>query len=221
MNKKLEITYEDAASLMPNTWNPNKVSAENELKIEKSLDELGAFKPVIVRELADGTREILGGEHRAAVYARRGEKAPVINLGQISDDAAKKITLADNARYGSDDSLALQDLLSTLDSESVLETLPYSEADLHDLMGATTIDLESLNLNDDEDEDDNMELLTPEQKKDEPLYKVLRVKLQIDDIEAVEELLGNVASNLGLSESDRTVNYGLALKHVCDKFGVK
>lgn len=64
MNDKLKVEEISIDSLQPNDFNVNIVPPENEAKIESSLKRFGFFKPVLVRTLSDGTKEIIGGEHR-------------------------------------------------------------------------------------------------------------------------------------------------------------
>ena len=102
----------DPVDLEPNPWNTNIVTPENERKLEASIKRLGFFRPVIVREIAKSPNsetgyQILGGEHRAETAVRLGiNQIPVINLGPIDDLQAKEIGIADNARYGVDDTIA-------------------------------------------------------------------------------------------------------------------
>src|SRR5574343_554781 len=89
--------------LEPNPWNTNTMDAETEKKIEASLKRLGFFRPIVVRTLPSGELQILGGEHRWRKAIELGfDEVPIVDLGTISDDKAKEIGLADNARYGHD-----------------------------------------------------------------------------------------------------------------------
>lgn len=138
--------------LRPNPWNPNLVSPENEAKLGESIKQLGMFKPLIVRELYDRATdtkyEILGGEHRWKEAIGQGwDAVPIYDLGVVDDATAKKITIADNPRYGSDDSIKMAELLEGLDDgKSIHEILPYSEADLSAIFSSVTIALDELEL---------------------------------------------------------------------------
>ncbi|MDH8217342.1 ParB/RepB/Spo0J family partition protein, partial [Klebsiella pneumoniae] len=69
------------------------------------------FKPILGRELLDGTYEILGGEHRWRAAIEHGMAAvPVTSVGVIDDNTAKQMSLVDNERYGEDDAVELQRL---------------------------------------------------------------------------------------------------------------
>jgi ParB family chromosome partitioning protein len=212
----LSIDYVDPALLRPSAWNPNVVSAENEVKLEQSLDRLGTFRPVLVRTLPDGALEIVGGHHRAEILKRRGEQVPIINLGAISDEKAKEIALADNARFGSDDSFLLSNLLKSLGNpDELLTFLPFADKEMEILMSDTSIDLDALSLDDAEmsslAEDDDPPILTK-------THQLIRVKVPIADAHIVEGLLKQVAQAQGYTTSDSLTNLGDALVHLCKSF---
>lgn len=221
MSKTLSITYESPESLKPNLWNPNRVAPENLDKIEKSLGELESFKPVVVRELEDGELEIVDGEHRTEVYKRRGELAPVINLGKISDEHAKKITLAANAQYGENDTVALHDMLSTLGSMSDLATiLPESSESLEEIANLSTssadIDWDDLDLDGDSGApvgDDELPGSTPGVN-----YQLLKAKMEPDEAEEVNAVLEAIIKKLGADDSDPAVNRGDALVFLAKEY---
>lgn len=51
----------DTSALSPNPWNTNELTPEAERKLDESIRRNGMFKPIIVRERADGKLEIVGG----------------------------------------------------------------------------------------------------------------------------------------------------------------
>lgn len=219
MQKNLSIQYLDPGLLSPNPWNPNKVGPDNERKLEKSLEELGEFKAIIAREREDGSLEILGGQHRWEIYRKRGEDCPVINLGKISEAQAKKITLADNARYGEDDTLILHDLLLTLGSpDDISLILPYSETDLTAIMGASEVDLSSLGLSlptDIDDKDDDMTSL-PGTEKVGATSKPVKIKVDVDSLEFVNDTLDEIIREQGYDDPDVAKRRGEALVDLCN-----
>src|SRR5438270_7628678 len=136
--------------LLANPWNPNRLTPEAEMKLENSLARLGMFKPILVRTLEDGRREILGGENRARAAERLGwTEVPVYNLGTLSDDQAKQIGLLDNTRYGHDDASVLAKLLEDLGSPTYLATfMPFDMAELDALSAVSRIDPDKIGLED-------------------------------------------------------------------------
>lgn len=208
----LKIQYVDPAALKPNSWNVNVVGAENESKLEHSLDRLGQFKPVIVRELADGTLEILGGEHRSRIAQRSGKKVPIINLGKVDDQRAKEISIVDNGRYGADDALKLNELLSSLGSaDEIASFLPYTDAELAALASSVSIALDDLDLPEDD------ELPTPSAKTG-PTSQIMRFKIPVEDTGLVTEVIEHLIKSEGFSDSDSLTNAGDALVVLCRKY---
>lgn len=202
-------------SLKPNPWNSNVVSPENEKKIEKSIKRLGLFKPVIVRELASGELEILGGEHRASAAVRLGMKEiPVINLGIVNDKKAKEISLIDNGRYGADDTLQLGLILEDLgDASELAEFMPYSESDLNDIFSSREIDLDML------DVDDEDLAVEPTGSQERPIQtsQVMRFKVPYEDAPIVQAVIESIMKQQGYTNEDSLTNAGHALVHLCNK----
>lgn len=197
----------DAASLRPNPWNTNTVSAENQEKLKASIERVGMFKPVIVRELDDGELEILGGEHRAEAAAELGVKVPVFNLGRISETKAKEIGLLDNARYGSDDAGELAELLKELGEDDLTEFMPWSESDLDLMLSASSVDLDDLDV----DESDDEPADEPAETKAPKTHRIMRFKVAIGDDERVSDLIEKTKKRLGYTEADELTNAGDAL----------
>ena len=103
------------SELFPNPWNTNTVAPDNQAKIEASIKRYGMFKPLICRTLDDGRLQIVGGEHRwEAAKAIGIQEVPIVNLGKIDDKRAKEISLIDNSRYGTDDSLKPAEVLNSM-----------------------------------------------------------------------------------------------------------
>lgn len=198
-------------SLKPNPWNSNYVAPDNEKKLKESMRRYGCYKPVVVRELADGTLEILGGEHRARVAGELGfETIPVANLGRVSDKQAKAIGLADNGRYGDDDVIKLADILKEIGAEDAELFLPFDEKDLASIFSISKMDVEDLELPTDGDD-----LPVPEVIKPTLTHQLLRFKVPIADAESVSAVLDMVIKAKGYSkDSDSLAAAGMALVDV-------
>lgn len=209
----IEMQQAAIESLQPNPFNSNVVSAENEAKLDESLRRFGLFKPIIVRELEDGSKEIIGGEHRWRAAVRAGyREVPIVNLGRINDKKAKEISLVDNGRYGEDDALALHEILKDLDSDLV-DYLPYSEAELEALVSATDIDLDSLGLDDlghGDEESAAIEAATKAPKT----HVIMRFKVPIGDSESIQGLIEATMRSQGFDQDDSLTNAGNALVHL-------
>ncbi|MBE0438056.1 MAG: ParB N-terminal domain-containing protein [Methylomicrobium sp.] len=207
----LNLQHIDPNLLIPNDWNPNVVSDENQKKLDASLERLGSFKPVLVRELDDGTLQILGGKHRRDSAVRRKlATIPVANLGKVDDIKAKEISLADNERYGEDDATILQKMLNSLETASELpDFLPYSIDDIDSILNDDDISIDDFDI----DADDDLPIEEP--KPSSPTHRIMRFKVQIEDAESISDLIDKIIRKNGLNSSDSLTNAGDALVHIC------
>jgi ParB-like chromosome segregation protein Spo0J len=195
-------------TLRPNPWNTNVVSPDHEAKLQASVNRLGMFKPVLVRQLDDGTYEILGGEHRARAAMKNGdETVPVLNLGEVSDEKAKEIGLVDNARYGNDDTLQLAALLKDLGSVDDLSTfMPYTDAEFASIFAASSIALDELGL---DDEASPSALATTAAAPQ--THAVMRFKVPVEDAESIAKRIEAVMKAQKFVTEDSLTNAGNAL----------
>ena len=126
-NETLKIETVSADMLNKNPWNTNIVDPENQDKLDASIERLDVFKPVIIRTLDDGSFAILGGEHRVDYAQRNGTDVDVVNLGSISDQQAKEISLTDTGRDGSDSALGLSELLTSPGAQDALTSFSKNQ----------------------------------------------------------------------------------------------
>lgn len=208
--KPIDMGQVDIASLEPNPWNTNVVSPENEAKLKASIAQFGVYKPVICRTLSGGGLQILGGEHRWSVARDMGHTTvPVVNLGVISDEVAKKIGLIDNGRYGEDDTLALAELIKELGgTEELISFLPYTEDELDSIFSATSIALEDLDSS--EEELPDLTALAKPAKT----HQIMRFKIPVEDSEWVQKRIEDTMNTQGFLEDDAMSNAGNALVHL-------
>lgn len=197
--------------LKPNPWNTNVVSPQMEEKIDASLKRLGMFKPVIVRELPDGTLQIIGGQHRVESAVRLKFKTiPFMSLGAISDQQAKEIGIVDNGRYGADDTLQLAELLESLGTADELATfMPYSDDDFTSIFASTNIALDDLELSDDEG-------AAPSAPAERVIqtHQIMRFKVPSGDVATITQRIEAVMKQQRFTDEDSLSNAGNALVHV-------
>jgi ParB/RepB/Spo0J family partition protein len=208
-NIKLEMLAPD--QLKPNPWNTNIVSPENQHKLEESVKRFGVFKPILVRELTDGTLQIIGGEHRWDAAKSLGHaQVPVVNLGRISDKKAKEIGLVDNGRYGADDTLQLASLLEDLGvaADELASFMPYSESDFNSIFSSVNIALDDLDL------DDDAELPTLPAQKPAQTHQIMRFKVPLEDVGALSDLIEKTMKEQRFTDEDSLSNAGNALVHL-------
>ena len=200
------------SELFPNPWNTNTVAPDNQAKIEASIKRYGMFKPLICRTLLDGRLQIVGGEHRwEAAKAIGIKEVPIVNLGKIDDKRAKEISLIDNSRYGTDDSLKLSEVLKELGD--VTEVMPISNKELEEIFAATTIDLDALDKV--EEADEEAEETVEELTKSKPTTQVMRFKVPVADAEFVQNVINGICKLQGFTGSDSLTNAGDALVFLC------
>lgn len=202
----MKVASVNPASLKKNPWNTNSVAPENEAKLDESIKRLSMFKPVLVRELPDGHYQILGGEHRVDSAIRLGFKEiPIWNLGPLDEKRAKEISVVDNGRYGTDDTIGLAELMSELGNAEELATfMPYSDAEMTAIFSASDIDLDSLINSDDEEHDYGAESVSKAPKT----HTIMRFKVPVSDAESIEKLLKSVMRRQGFTKSDELTNAG-------------
>jgi ParB-like chromosome segregation protein Spo0J len=200
--------------LNPNPWNTNRVTPENERRIEESLKRFAAFggffKPITVRTLPDGSLEILGGQHRWEAAVRLGIKeVPIFNVGSVSDETAQAIGVVDNGRYGEDDPVALGALLKQIGTpEELSKFLPFTEIDFTNLFAASSIDLDQLGLENSDAEK------TPAPPKPPATHQLMRFKVPVEDVAVITERIEQVMREKNLTAEDSLSNAGAALVHI-------
>ncbi|PLC44545.1 chromosome partitioning protein ParB [Ralstonia pickettii] len=204
----------DPKLLRHNPWNTNVVSPDNEAKLDESVERLGMFKPIIVRELPDGTLEILGGAHRRdAAIRKKLASVPIMNLGRISDQRAKEISLVDNGRYGADDTLRLAELLDGLGNPDELSKfMPYTDADFASIFSSVSIALDELDIPDDDEPATHL----PTEKKVQT-HQIMRFKVPVEDVGRVTDVIERIMKTQRFTEEDSLTNAGNALVHLCTR----
>ena len=210
---KSDITYstEDVNKLVANDWNTNVVDVENERKLDNSVKRFGLYKPIIVRNDPDGPLlQIIGGQHRWESAKRVGiKKVPIINLGTISEEKAKEISLVDNGRYGQDDTLRLAELLNNMGNlEEITEFMPFDEEELNSIFASSEVDLDNLEIEID-DLEEPVSLKKPPQT-----HQIFRFKIPVGDAESVSDFITAVMSEQGFKNDDDLTNAGDALVYI-------
>lgn len=213
---QLQLTYHDPRALKENPWNPNHVDAINEEKLANSIDEFGMFRPIICRQLEDGSLEILGGQHRNRVAMMRGiDSVPVLNLGAMDDNKAKKIGLVDNGRYGEDNLEELAKVFADLGSpEDIVNIMPIDLAEFENIfVKDEDMDLDYDDLMNDGDESHAEESAQAELDINTSVrtHQVMRFKVAVDDAPHIESFLRRIQREQGFIESDSLTNAGDAL----------
>lgn len=207
---KLHIIHVPPDELIPNPWNSNYVSPDNERKLRQSVERFGVYKPIVCRELNDGTLQILGGEHRARVARDMAlEVVPVVNLGRVDDKRAKEIGLADNGRYGDDDLIKLSEILKDIGAEEAVNFLPFEEKDLASIFAISKVDIDDLSLPDED-------LAAPDDLamdiKATATHQLMTFKVPLGDAEGIAKVIDQLIKAKGYDKGqDSKAAAGMAL----------
>ncbi|HBR4177505.1 ParB/RepB/Spo0J family partition protein [Klebsiella sp. 10982] len=223
MDIELKFLTVGVGLLRPNPWNTNTVGAANFEKLKTSIDRLGFFKPVLVREVAGGFYEILGGEHRWRAAVEQGRETIAINsVGKIDDVLAKQMSLVDNERYGEDDDLALQRLIEELQTSldyNFSEIIPIDDELLATVSRESAADFEKL-----EEllaESGEEELPKDPREKKERLgvdHQTMRFKVSYDVAESVTTIINRIIAEQEINTGNESEDAGEALVWLCDHY---
>lgn len=222
---EMDVEYASPHELRPNPWNPNAVDPVNQTKLEASLKRDGIKRPIVVRQLSNGDYQIIGGQHRTEAAISLGWKqVPIINRGKISDAEAKRETLLDNYRYGSDNLDRLSALLSDPDigdAASLLDTMPIDEEELAEYFSHLTSENIDIDIDDalddgsekdeDDEDDDTIDLTTGKPIK---THQIIRFRISVEDQAKLAELIKETKIDHGYVASDDLTNDGDALIHL-------
>lgn len=207
----------DPTLVKSSPWNTNVVSHENEEKLRASIERHGMFKPILVREISSfpGSRDIayecIGGWHRNEQAVELGYTAvPAYNLGPISDEKAKEISLADNARYGVDDTLALSKLLEDLDVGQLETVLPWTDVDIQAITASVAVSVDDLDLDEPTlpDDDEKPDAPAPKAPK---THQLLKFRVPLGDAQRISQLITETMREEGFTAADDLSNAGDAL----------
>lgn len=126
--------------LLPNPWNPNRMTGVMYAKALESIQLYGFIDPLLVRQISATHYQIVDGEHRFRAGCDLGmTEFPCVSLGDVPDEVAKKLTIVMNELHGQADPTKMGDLLNEIlqssSMEDLLVALPYSEDILSGFLG--------------------------------------------------------------------------------------
>jgi len=147
LHQKLKLV--PAARVQPNPWNYNVQSDDDFTKLAASLRRFGFVERPVVRTLADGTYQIINGEHRWRAAQLIGMvEIPVVDVGEMDDAQAKQLTIILNELGGSPDQVRLADLMrdihESVSVDEMREVMPYSAGELRMYLDAVDFSFDRL-----------------------------------------------------------------------------
>lgn len=127
-------------------WNYKVSDSDLSQKLKENIRQNDQIENLIVRDLGDGTYEVVNGNHRYDALVELGIKeAMCCNLGVISDTKAKKIAIITNETKFPVDASKLAVLIKEISDDVLLEdlvgTMPFSLDELEYFVDADISDL--------------------------------------------------------------------------------
>lgn len=208
--------------LRPNPWNTNSMSPPEFDKLVRSIETVGSFKPVVVRELG-GEYEIIGGEHRWKAGMVLGwDQIDVANLGEISDAEAKRIGILDNERYGEDDELALSRLIEEINAafDVSMSEIALIDTDLDAAITSASLDDSLFDALDDDSEREEEIERTMEKLDQESgsSGQMMRFRVPNDYAGAVRDAVQAVIKSQGIKTGNEMEDAGEALAYIIEQW---
>jgi ParB/RepB/Spo0J family partition protein len=207
--------------IVPNPWNPNVESEFIYDRLKKSITEMGFIDPITVRELQDGTYQILNGEHRFRAAKELGiPEIPVLSLGVISDTIAQQITLVMTIQ-GQEDNIKLakmiKDLAGDVGMVKLSEILPYTHEDLQNLMELLNFDMASFR-NEVLNSQSQSKVKTDKGDTDDTKWLPLNIKIHSTALDVINTEFSRIESELqdNLKHLPLEKRRGMILTVLCD-----
>ena len=203
---KLEIVSIEDVS--PNGYNYNEMANPMLNRERTSMNRFGVFRTVLVRETPKGpTRfEIIDGEHRwKGLKAEGSTQIPVRNLGKISDEEARALTILLDEIRGENDFERLSELFASItgvSAEDISAILPYSKEEIATMIDASKFEFPEYDYNRDEHgSGDTLEYIRI-------LFRVME-----EDAGRIQEKLAAICEEEGFSGKD-DIRFGMAFEHL-------
>lgn len=178
----------------PNAYNPKERGSDKQKNIRRGLEQKGLLMPIFVRQTKQGF-DIVDGEQRWTGLKEAGnDKALVYNLGEISDQEAKELTLWFEEQVPFDRVLQAELVKSMTEMYTDLE-LPYMDDEIDNMIKILDYDPDAL-LDEEFDDPDNSDV------------NMLKVSLTQDQYELITEVINFVKDENDCSD-------GRALELIC------
>ena len=143
-------------SIIPNPYNPNKMSDFIYDRMKKTIAEKGLFGSIICRPLA-GCYQILDGEHRWKACKELGYKElPIeVSVEEISDQETRFWTIYFNNTKGKDDIEKVVEIFNSLEAGQE-QLLPFTDDEIKNTKDLFAFDFSQYETNNPEIPSDSM-----------------------------------------------------------------
>jgi uncharacterized ParB-like nuclease family protein len=153
--KNFKVTLIPISRLSKASWNYKTNNMTLSRKLTENIKRNGILQPSIVYQVKDDY-VVLDGNHRLDSYQQLGiEKVPCVNLGKISDNDAKRISIEINETKFESDFLKLSNLIKDIKVDyNFIElevTMPFSVEELQNMEKSLDMDWDKFNGKDNED----------------------------------------------------------------------
>ncbi len=133
----MKVTEINLSDLREAPWNPNVMDPDMTKHLNAAIIQFGLVENLVVRQIEDGTYQVLSGNQRFRVIRDLGyEKAPCVVV-ELDDARAMLLAQALNQIQGEDDpglrAELMRNVLSDLTEEEVLIVLPETVESLNEL----------------------------------------------------------------------------------------
>ena len=192
-------------SITPPYWNPNQMDAFMASRLRQSIQRFGLVVPLVVREVAPGRYENIGGAQRLVISREMGfDYVPCVVVD--ADGAEARLLSQCLNRIAGKDNLGLKaelvrELLSSLSEEEVTKLLPETAESLSALASLGQEEMASH--------------LIAWQEAQKARLKHLQIQLTPVQLEVVEEALARLIPRAKMGESDSPNMRGTALYLLC------
>jgi len=131
------LTEIPLASIDVAPWNYRKEEPFLQGQLERNLRRNGQVENLIVREKPGGRYEAVNGNHRLPAMAAAGmEIAVCVNLGKVSDEEAKRVSVETNETRFRPDQVRLAEVVAEaageFGTEDLSGTMPFTVEEIGD-----------------------------------------------------------------------------------------
>ena len=203
--RSMEVVDISIRSITPAPWNPNHMDDLMASRLRRSIQHFGVVLPLVVREVAPGQYETIGGAQRLVISREMGfDQVPCLVVE--ADGAQARLLSQCLNRIAGEDDLGLKaelvrELLTSLPEEELTKLLPETAESLSAL---ASLGQEAMASH-----------LLAWQEAQKARLKHLQFQLTPDQLEVVEEALARLVGQAKKSGTDSPDMRGTALYLLC------
>ena len=194
--------------VVPAPWNANVMDAAMRQRLRASITRFGMVVPLVVRRLADGRFETIGGAQRLQVLQEMEVADVPCVILDVDATTARLIAQALNRIVGADDPGLrldlLREVLRTIEPEDVAAILPETAATLAALRNVGIQDMAGY--------------LRDWERAQAAKLRTLAVRLTADQLSLVESVLGEFLPERVDEAGGNPNRRGVALVRLCEAY---